>query len=78
MEAMPRVTTQNTTGTTIILTSPMNQSLSGLTALPTSGSRMPTAMPRTAPTTTWNQSWRIEGPESGSPLWGGVWWLRWS
>ena len=60
--AMPRVTTQNTTGTTIILTSPMNQSLSGVTALPTSGSRTPTAMPRTAPRMTWNQSWRIRDP----------------
>jgi len=62
MVAMPSVTTQKTTGTTIILTSPMNQSLSGVTAAPTSGSRMPTAMPRTAPMTTWNQSWRIKDP----------------
>ena len=62
MVAMPRVTTQNTTGTTIILTSPMNQSLSGVSALPTSGSRTPTAMPNTAPRMTWNQSWRIRDP----------------
>ena len=41
---------------TIILTSAMNQSLSGFRASPTSGRRMPTAMPRTAATTTWNQS----------------------
>ena len=33
IEAMPRVTTQNTTGTTIILTRPMNQSLSGVSCL---------------------------------------------
>jgi hypothetical protein len=46
----------------IILTSPMNQSLSGLTAAPMSGNRIPTAMPAMAPTTTWNQSWRIGDP----------------
>src|SRR3954465_8662035 len=62
MVAMPRLTTQKTTGTTIISTSPMNQSLSGLSVFPTCGSRMPTAMPRAAPTTTWNHSWRIKEP----------------
>ena len=43
--ASRRVTTQNMTGTTIILTRAMNQSLSGLIAVPTSGPGQPRAMP---------------------------------
>src|SRR3954469_21016579 len=62
MDAMPTVTTQNTTGTTIISTSPMNQSFNGLKAAPNFGATRPTAMPSTPPMSTWNHSSRISRP----------------
>src|SRR6476661_5898237 len=56
MLATAWTTTTKMTGATIILTRAMNQSLSGLRAIPTVGKNRPIAMPSTAPITTCTHS----------------------
>ena len=70
MEAMPRVTTQNTTGTTIILTSPMNQSLSGLSGLADVREQEADGDAEDGADDDLEPELADQGAESGSPLWG--------